>query len=156
MPRTEKSRSPAASLPRVGWREWTRLPELGGVLVNAKVDTGARSSALHAFDLHRFDRDGAAWVRFDVHPLQRKTRPSITVEAAVVDERRVTSSSGGAQLRPVIVTPVELGGQVWPIELTLTRRDEMGFRMLLGRQAIRDRFLVDPGRSYLQSPRKGT
>jgi hypothetical protein len=131
------------------------LPDLGGTVTKAKVDTGARSSALHAFDLHRFQRNGIERVRFDVHPIQRKTRPCITVEAVVADERRVTSSSGKSQLRPVIITSIELGDERWSIELTLTRRDEMGFRMLLGRQAIRGRYVVDPGRSYLQSPKRG-
>jgi len=151
-----RRREKQSQLERVGWREWISLPDLGDVLVKAKVDTGARSSALHAFDLSQFERHGARWVRFDVHPLQRKTRPSITVEAPVVDVRRVTSSSGRSQVRPVIVTHVELGGVSWPIEITLTRRDEMGFRMLLGRQAIRNRYVVDAGRSYLQSIAKGT
>jgi hypothetical protein len=150
-----KRRRPRHALPSIGWREWVGLPDLGDAVTKAKVDTGARSSALHAFDLHRFRRNGTEWVRFDLHPLQRKTLPSLTVEAMVADERRVTSSTGKSQLRPVIVTSIELGDQRWPIELTLTRRDEMGFRMLLGRQAIRGRYVVDPGRSYLQSPKRG-
>jgi hypothetical protein len=139
----------------IGWREWVRLPELSDIVTKVKVDTGARSSALHAFDLKRFERNGEEWARFDLHPLQRRVRPSLTVEACIVDERSVTSSSGRSERRPVIVTPITLGSATWPIEITLTRRDEMGFRMLLGRQAIRNRYVVDPGRSFLLGSRKG-
>jgi hypothetical protein len=135
-------------LPVIGWREWLALPELGVARVKAKVDTGARSSALHAFDVTRFTRRGRAMVRFKVHPLQREAAPTIDAEAELIEERLVRSSSGRQELRPVIRTQLELMGQVWTIELTLADRDVMGFRMLLGRQAIRGRFVVDPGRSY--------
>lgn len=140
-------------LPHIGWREWLALPELGIPWIKVKVDTGARTSALHAFKLRNFHREGQLWVRFDVHPEQRSSR-HVTVEARVVDERQVRPSTGLAQLRPVIETPVRLGGQTWPVEITLVRRDMMGFRMLLGRQAVRNRWLVDPGRSYLAGPRR--
>jgi hypothetical protein len=132
----------------VGWREWVGLPDLGIKKIKAKVDTGARSSSLHAFDLQEFDRDGVKWVRFKIHPVQRKNDPVVQAEAAVLDIRSIRSSSGKASLRPVIVTNVELLGVTWPVEMTLANRDQMGFRMLLGRQAIRRRFLVDGGRSY--------
>jgi len=89
-------------------------------------------------------------VRFQVHPIQRNHRHIVTVKATLLDQRLVRSSVGHEQLRPVVATPVQVGKQIYPIELTLTSRDAMGFRMLLGRQAVRDRFLVDPGRSYLQ------
>lgn len=141
-------RPDASTLPIIGWREWVGLPDLGVAAIKAKVDTGARSSALHAFDLHRFERDGAPWVRFQVHPIQRSDAHTVEVEAAVVDVRSVRSSSGKASVRPVIATQVTLLGATWPIELTLASRDEMGFRMLLGREAIRHRFLVDAGGSY--------
>ncbi|MFW6198440.1 MAG: ATP-dependent zinc protease [Acidobacteriota bacterium] len=142
--------------PVIGWREWIGLPELGIDAIKAKVDTGARSSALHAFDVERFDRDGRPWVRFRVHPVQRDTGVTVDAEAALADERSVRSSVGTAQVRPVIVTPVRLGEDRWPVELTLTNRDVMGFRFLLGRQAIRRRFAVDPGRSYvLGTPPEG-
>lgn len=135
----------------VGWREWVALPALGIDAVKAKIDTGARSSALHAYDMKRFRRRGVSMIRFKVHPIQRDTRTVVEAEAEVVDLRKVRSSSGAQTLRPVIVTPVELGGDRWDIEITLTRRDAMGFRMLLGRQAVRGHLLVDPGRSFLGS-----
>lgn len=137
-----------ASTPVIGWREWVGLPDLGILRVKAKVDTGARSSSLHAFHMQPFQRDGAEWIRFQVHPLQRKSAETVTVEALVLEYRSVRSSSGVVQRRPVIVTRIELLGLSWPVELTLARRDQMGFRMLLGRQAFRGRFLVDAGRSY--------
>jgi hypothetical protein len=137
-----------SALPVIGWREWVGLPDLGIKTIKAKVDTGARSSSLHAFDLRMFERAGHRWVRFKVHPVQRKRDRAVRVEAKVLDFRSVRSSSGLAALRPVIVTRIELLGISWPVELTLASRDEMGFRMLLGREAFRRRFLVDAGRSY--------
>jgi len=134
---------------RIGWREWVALPDLGVTRIKAKIDTGARSSALHAFDLEHFRRRGHDMVRFAVHTLQRSSKRVIVAEAEMMDERIVRSSNGVNALRPVILTRVELLGESWPIELTLASRDEMGFRMLLGRQAVRGRFLIDPGRSYL-------
>ena len=137
--------------PIVGWREWIALPALGIDAVKAKIDTGARSSSLHAFDVEEFDRDGARWVRFVVHPLQRDVATTLCAEAPVLEFRQIRSSSGHTTLRPVVSVEIELGGQRWPIELTLAARDEMGFRMLLGRQAVRGRFAVDPGKSYVVS-----
>lgn len=132
----------------MGWREWVGLPDLGVDAIKVKLDTGARTSSLHAFDMERFERDGTPMVRFEVHPRQRSSDDAVRTEAEVVDERLVRNSGGGQELRPVIETVVRIGDQTWPIELTLTRRDEMGFRMLLGRQALRKRVLVDPGSSY--------
>lgn len=140
-----------APTPVLGWREWVSLPELGILAIKPKIDTGAASSSIHAMHLKTFHRDGATWVRFDVHPEQRSSRVTVRVEAPVHEFRMVRSSSGHAAKRPVIVTPVEIAGQRWPIELTLANRDQMGFRMLLGRQALRGRFLVDAGRSYVAS-----
>jgi len=137
----------------LGWREWVALPGLGVERIKAKLDTGARTSSLHAFRMERFQRDDEEWIRFHVHPVQRSVEDSLQAEAPVVDEREVRSSSGRAELRPVIRTPVRLLGRSWPIELTLTRRDEMGFRMLLGRQALRGRVVVDPGRSFVAGRR---
>lgn len=133
----------------IGWREWVSLPELGIPAIKAKIDTGARSSSLHAFDVETFRRGKDEWVRFQVHPLQRSTQRTVAGEARVLEYRRVRSSNGLAADRPVIITEIELLGQRWPIELTLANRDEMGFRMLLGREALRRRLCVDPGRSYL-------
>jgi len=136
------------NLPVIGWREWVGLPDLGIKAIKAKVDTGARSSSLHAFDLRQFKRDGVTWVRFQIHPVQRRDDRTITAEAPVFAFRSVRSSSGKATVRPVIITNVRLLGIAWPMELTLANRDEMGFRMLLGREAFRQRFLVDAGKSY--------
>lgn len=134
----------------IGWREWVALPDLGVQAIKAKVDTGARSSALHAFDLDHFDRHGVAMVRFQAHPIQRDDRHIVRAEAVLLEERWVRNSGGQEELRPVIETTVQVGHHRWPIELTLTNRDVMGFRLLLGRQAVRQRYLVDPGHSYLQ------
>ena len=138
-------------LPVIGWREKVSLPDLNITSVKAKLDTGARSSALHAFDLSFFQRDGIDFVRFKVHPSQRSKKRTITTEAKLLEMRTVRNSGGQAEIRPVIETTVVAGKQQWSIELTLTNRDVMGFRMLLGRQAVRHRFLVDSSQSYLQS-----
>lgn len=137
-----------SELPIIGWREWVGLPELGIKMIKAKVDTGARSSALHAFSVQEFERDGVQWVRFHVHPVQRKSTNAVEAEAVLLEHRSVRSSSGKTAIRPVIVTNVELFGIIWPVEMTLASRDAMGFRMLLGREAFRGRFLVDAGNSY--------
>jgi hypothetical protein len=138
----------------LGWREFVALPELGLNRIKAKVDTGARTSALHAFELHTFDRDGRSWVSFRIHPRQYRTDIEVECQAEVKDQRVVTDSGGHQEVRYVIETPVRLLGEEWPIELTLTARDDMRFRMLLGRTGIRDRAIVDPGRSYLTRPPK--
>lgn len=132
-----------------GWREWIDLPELGIEAIKAKLDTGARTSALHAVRLVTFEKDGAEWVRFTIHPRQRSTKNSLRVELPVLEWRRITSSNGVRQRRPVIVTSMSFFGQTWPIELTLTNRKNMGFRMLLGREALRQRLVVDSSRSYI-------
>lgn len=135
--------------PALGWREWVALPDWGVDHLKAKVDTGARTSSLHAFDLEWFDHHGEPWVRFEVHPWQRSTSDAVTVAAAVVATRDIKSSSGTVDHRPVVRTTLSIAGATHPAEITLTRRDEMGFRMLVGREAIRNRFVVDPGVSYL-------
>ena len=133
----------------IGWREWISLPDLGVTEIKAKIDTGARSSALHAYDVERFRRRGRDFVRFGIHPLQRNDRRVVLAEAELVDERNVRDSGGHVEHRPVIRTTAQMNGRIWKIDVTLTNRDEMGFRMLLGRQAVRGHALVDPGRSYL-------
>ena len=142
-PRLPKNR------PVIGWREWLALPSFGVERIKVKVDTGARSSSLHAFDMETFERDGDEWISFSIHPNQRDDRSSLRVEAPLHDRRKVRPSTGKAKIRPVVFVPATLGGVTWPIEITLVRRDMMGFRMLLGRQAVRGRYVIDPGRSYL-------
>jgi hypothetical protein len=133
--------------PVIGWREWVALPSLGVPWVKAKVDTGARSSSLHAWDIDIDDATGL--VRFCLHPIQERDDLLVWCEAPLVEHREVRSSNGELEERPVIGTNAVVRGALVGLELSLTRRDEMGFRMLLGRQAIRRRFLVDPGRSFL-------
>lgn len=134
----------------LGWREWVALPRLGVPLLKVKVDTGARSCALHAFDLEEFQRDGVRWVRFTVHPRQDSVEESIRVECELLGERSVRTSAGQVEVRPVVRTEVQVGDSQLPVDLTLTNRDAMGFRMLLGRSAIRGRFVVDPNLSFVQ------
>ena len=133
----------------IGWREWVSLPQLGVETLRAKIDTGARTAALHAFGLETFERDGMTFARFAVHPNHRKPGPAVVAEAPILDERSVKNSGGIAEERFVIATRIVIGTHKFNAEVTLSRRDEMGFPMLLGRQTIRRRFLVDPGRSYL-------
>lgn len=132
----------------IGWREWLSLPDLGIPRIKAKIDTGARSSSLHAYDIQRFERDGCSLVRFKVHPIQHREQVEVSCVAEVHDIRSVRSSSGQATDRIVIQTMVSWLDQTWTIDLTLADRSQMGFRMLVGREAIRGRMLVEPGRSY--------
>jgi len=129
------------------------LPELCSWPVKAKVDTGARTSALHAFGLETIDTGDGVVAVFELHPQQRSGVGAESVSYPVTSFRRVRSSNGRVEVRPVIVTEARLGDVCWPIEVTLTSRDHMGFRMLLGRAAVRSRFIIDPGRSYLLSDR---
>jgi hypothetical protein len=137
-------------LTTLGWREWVALPELGIERIKAKVDTGARTSTLHAFALETFREQGRDKVRFSMHPVQRDSNTVLECVADVVDRRQVSDSGGHREQRWVIETPVLIGTQRYAIELTLTSRDNMLFRMLLGRTALRGRYRVDPARSYLQ------
>lgn len=141
--------SEAPSNTIAGWREWVSLPGLGVPWVKAKLDTGARSSAIHAFDLEEFQRDGETWVRYSIHPWQRTDDDAQQCESRVLGRRTVRSSSGHSEERYLVRLDLTLVGHTVAAEVTLSRRDEMGFRMLVGREALRGGFLVDPGRSYL-------
>jgi hypothetical protein len=134
---------------RLGWREWLALPTLGIPRIKAKVDSGARTSALHAFYVEPFERDGQAHVRFGMHPRQRSEHYVVHCEAPLKDHRRVTDSGGHSEQRYVIECPIQLGPYQINAEITLTDRESMRFRMLLGRTAMQGLVLIDPGRSYL-------
>lgn len=148
-----KSPGRVASKPIVGWREWVALPKIGIGRIKAKIDTGARTSALHAYDVVVIKRQGREFVRFKVHPLQRVTRKVIDCEAPLKEWRYVTDSGGRRTLRPVIFTTVEMGGVSIEIEITLIARDQMGFRMLIGREAIKGKWVVDPAKSFIAGSR---
>lgn len=138
----------------LGWREWVALPELGLPIIKAKVDTGARTSALHAFEVRPFTEYGRQRVEFKMHPKQRDMKSVVVCQCDVVDERVVRDSGGHAEKRWVIETPIKIGTHSWKIEITLTAREDMLFRMLLGRTALQGRAVVDPSRSYLVGKRR--
>ncbi len=133
----------------LGWREWAALPELSIDRIKVKVDTGARTSALHAFRIKRYEIDGQQRVKFWIHPQQRNMEHEVLCDASIIDERCVTDSGGHVEKRLFIETPIVIGNELWRIAVTLTDRDTMKFRMLLGRTAIVNRYLVDPASSYL-------
>ncbi len=135
----------------IGWCEWVHFPALGDVKIKAKTDTGAYTSALHAWHITPFEKEGEDWVSFEIHPLQKSRKESVRCEAKVSEVKTVKSSNGQRQKRYSIRTPINIGPHNYVIDLTLTNRDEMGYRMLLGRAAISGRFLVDCGHSYIQS-----
>jgi len=134
---------------RIGWREWIAFPELGIDRIKAKIDTGARTSSIHAFRVRKFIDQNGPQVEFFLHPVQHRRNPELRCIADVIDERTVKSSNGFRETRYVILTPMRLGNDEWPVELTLSDRDQMGFRVLAGRAAIRGRCTVDPGSSFL-------
>lgn len=134
----------------VGWREWVYLPDLHIDKIKAKIDTGARTSCLHAFEIDPYTENGVEKVHFLIHPLQKRDDIVDECDALVVDKRMVSDSGGHREMRYVIQTRMVLGTHEWDIEMTLTSRDSMLFRMLLGRTAMENRMLVNPARSYLQ------
>lgn len=142
---------PAHSTTIAGWREWVALPSAGVPWIKAKLDTGARTSSVHAFDIEPLPAgpDGVERVRFRLHPWQKSAADIVTVECPVHDRRLVRSSSGHAEERIVVLMEVTLIGRTITAEMTLSNRDAMGFRMLIGRQALRQGFVVDPRRSFL-------
>jgi len=145
------------NLTTIGWREWVALPDLGLPAIKTKVDTGARTSALHAFLIEPYIEDGIEMLRFLIHPIQRNVDFEVECRCPVFDQREVTDSGGNTEMRYVIQSEMLFGNDRWPIELTLTNRDTMAFRMLLGRRAMEDRYVVDPAASYLRGklrPRK--
>lgn len=145
---------PITPLIMLGWREWVSLPGLGIPRIKAKVDTGARTSALHAFEIEELLDGGRPRVRFKMHPLQRDSDTVVECEAEVADRRMVSDSGGHRELRWVIRAEAVIGPHRWPAEFTLTSRDDMLFRMLLGRTAIAGKAVVDPSRSYLVGKRR--
>jgi hypothetical protein len=140
--------------PTVGWREWVSLPELGIPGVKVKIDTGARTSALHAFMLEPFESNDGLWIKFGVNPLRKRKDIEVFTQARVIDERWVTDSGGHSEMRYVIETTVLLGNISFPADITLTDRDGMIFPMLLGRKAVQGRFLIDPAQKYVLSRRQ--
>ncbi|OGO94072.1 MAG: hypothetical protein A3F41_04790 [Coxiella sp. RIFCSPHIGHO2_12_FULL_44_14] len=132
----------------IGWREWCALPRLRIPLIKAKIDTGARTSAIHAFRIQTLRRQGKEWVKFSVHPIQGYDKAVVDCVAEIIDERWIMSSNGHKEHRFVIKTPLKMGARQWDIELTLSNRDPLRFRMLLGRSAMQGRVVIDPLHSY--------
>lgn len=150
------SKKPTASKLKttIGWREWVGLPDLGVERIKAKVDTGARTSALHAWNVALEQTSDGDWVHFELHPLQRDDGTVIACRAPIADIREVRNSGGRKERRYVIRTALKLGEDVFPVEVGLANRDEMGFRLLIGREAVRGKAVVDPGRSFLLGRRR--
>jgi hypothetical protein len=147
--KTIKKHKAPISYPIIGWREWVSLPQLGIDKIKVKIDTGARTSALHACSIKPFWENGVEKISFDIHPFQHTTTYVVTCVAEVIDKRWVTDSGGHEEERYVICTPICIAGTLWPIEITLTERENMLFRMLLGRSALRKRFIVNPAKSFV-------
>jgi hypothetical protein len=146
---SQEATDPISDKLPLGWREWVALPDFDISRIKAKVDTGARTSCLHTFRTEPYTQDGQRRVRFWVHPVQNDLHQVVECDAAILDERNVSDSGGHQELRLVIETRLIIGGEEWPIEMTLTNRDSMRFRMLLGRTAMARRAFVVPECSYL-------
>lgn len=146
MKRVNKETAPLLT---VGWREWVALPGLGLNAIKAKLDTGARTSSLHTFFIEPYDENGKKMVRFGVHPLQRRKDVELICESEVLDQRMVTDTGGNRELRYVISVNLSMGDDQWSIEMNLTNREDLRFRLLLGRTAMKGRLSVDPSRSYV-------
>lgn len=149
LPPTRLPHDPMHDKIPIGWREWIALPELAIPAIKVKIDTGARTSALHVFGLETYSWSGRTWVRFGLHPLQKRIDIALSCTAEMIDERAVSDSGGHREHRPIIATRLRLGDREWPIEISLTNREDMLFRMLLGRTALRGRVIIDPQMSYL-------
>ena len=137
-----------------GWREWVGLKGLGVESIKAKLDTGARTSALHAFDVESYSRDGELRVRFFVHPVQKDDTLKVACDELVADIRTVSNPGGRREKRYIIRTDLSMGEEAWPIELSLTDRDEMGFRLLIGRTTMQGRLVIDPDHSFRLAKKK--
>lgn len=135
----------------IGWREWVFLPELNDAKIKAKIDTGAKTSALHAENIEIFKKKRKKFVRFELYPHQHDNESATIIEAPLIEHRKVKSSIGIETERPVILTTIVIGDFSYPIEFTLIDRNMMGFRMLIGRDAIKERFLVNPSKSFILS-----
>ncbi|MGO2356482.1 MAG: ATP-dependent zinc protease family protein [Marinomonas foliarum] len=138
----------------IGCEEWCTFPSLNIPAIKARVDSGAKTSSMHAINIKRFTRNDEHWVRFEVHPLQKNRKATVHCEAQLVDQRVIKSSSGDKESRPVIRVPLTLGNKTWEAEVTLTNRDTMGYRMLLGREAMNGRVLIDPEGLCLQGDKQ--
>lgn len=149
---TEKTKELLSKTPKlaVGWQEWCALPDLHIPAIKVKIDSGAKTSALHAWDVKPIQRQGEWYLQFVVHPLQRNMQLTQTCYAKLIDHRVITSSNGQKELRYVIATTLSLGSQTWEIEVSLTNRDSMAFRMLLGRDALKGRVVIHPGKILRQ------
>ena len=145
---TKQSKQPKVLKIVLVWREWASLPELGIDQIKVKVDTGAKNSALHAYNPSLTHKNSGDWIRFEIHPDQHNDTFRKPCTVRLIDYRWVTNSGGSREKRFVIETPIRIGDKEWSIIITLSNRDQMGFRMLVGRTAIKGRYVVDPARSF--------
>ncbi|WP_395375919.1 ATP-dependent zinc protease [Marinicella sp. W31] len=140
----------------IGWKEWVSLPQLKISLIKAKIDTGAKTSALHTYQYETFDKNGVHWIRFWIHPKQNDSSYSVECESEILDKRSVTNSGGITEERYVIRSIVVMGNQSWPIEITLANRDTMRHRMLLGREALQNLRIIPSKMHVTKKPNLGT